>query len=53
MNVLASKLICVFFQIICFVIHTANLFMTDICLLHCLLGAAREGGVAPVCRFLR
>lgn len=40
MNVLASKLICVFFQIICFVIHTANLFMTDILMYEVSTGLA-------------
>lgn len=30
MNTLANKALCFIFQIICFVIHIANLFMTDI-----------------------
>lgn len=29
-NVLGNKAVCVFFQIICFISHAANLFLTDI-----------------------
>lgn len=40
MNILASKLLCALFQIICFVIHTANLFMTDILMYEISTGLA-------------
>lgn len=40
MNILASKILCVFFQFICFVIHTANLFMTDILMYEVSTGLA-------------
>lgn len=40
MNILASKFLCIFFQFICFVIHTANLFMTDILMYEVSTGLA-------------
>lgn len=40
MNIFANKLLCAFFQLICFVIHIANLFMTDILMYEISTGVA-------------